>query len=99
MTTKTHYAMFAVAAIAAISFGFTAAYASVWAYVDVEAPASGVGYADRDEVDCGTGVCMSDASTSASQDYVTFWYGMWWTNNTCDVTTQLSVTGENNTNL
>jgi hypothetical protein len=98
MTTKTTYAMFAVAAIAAMSFGFTPAFAATYVYSDVDdIGSSGVEKSNLETASCGTGTCVSMTEASASQDYVTAWYGMYGSNNVCTVTTEVTVTGEGTT--
>jgi hypothetical protein len=90
MTTKTTYAMFAVAAIAAMSFSLTPAFASSYASESVRAPTgSGTAYSGWDNVSCGTGTCIAQITASSSQNYVTFWYGMDGSNNRCDVESQV----------
>ena len=94
MTTKTQIAMFAVAAIAAMSFSMAPAYATVSIYEDFDAPASGTGDSGNTTASCGTGTCFAKITGSASQDYYVVWYGMYGSNNTCDVTTIVTVEGE-----
>ena len=88
MTNKTTYAMVAVVAIAAMSFGLTPAFAT-FGSAQVQAT-SGVATSNTDDVSCGTGTCYSTISLDNPNDEVTYTIG---TNSgiQCDVV--ISVTG------
>ena len=77
--------MFAIAALATMSFAFAPAFAAVYASASVKAPSSGWDSSNMDTISCGSGTCVAMVEVSASQDKAKIWYGMSGSNNTCDV--------------
>jgi len=95
MTSKINYAMFAIAAIAVMSFSFAPAYAANYASSAVTAPSSGWASGPWDDTSCGTasGDCIAYAQVSASQDRAKFWYGISGSQTTCTVSSQITGLG------
>lgn len=90
MSNKTQIAMFAIAAVAVMSFGMTPAFAASYGSVQVQATTYTATSAE-DKIDCGTGKCLTKISLNNPQDRVTYFIGT--NGNNCDVSVQVTGLG------
>lgn len=82
--------MFAVAvmAIAAISFGFTPAFAAGGVASVSWTAGSGLTHSGHDWTGCGSGSCEAKATSHTTQNWINYSFGT--SGNNCDITTYIS---------
>ncbi len=86
MTNNTKYAMVAIVAIAAMSFGFAPAFAS---YGSAQVTATTyTATSAEDVISCGSGDCKTKISLNNPQDRITYFIGA--VGNQCDVSIQVT---------
>ena len=88
MTNKTQFAMFAIAAIAIMSFGMTPAFAASYGSAQVTATTYSA-TSSEDVISCCSGDCKTKINLNNPQDRITYFIGA--VGNNCDVS--ISLTG------